>query len=77
MGMEQYRIETHPLCAPDAVIRGERYRICVLTDRLIRLEYAEDGQFEDRPTQTVLNRNFPAVAYRLYEKNGKLELFTK
>ena len=46
----------HPLADPQAVIRGETYRITMLTDRLVRLEYAQDGQFRDAATQTALNR---------------------
>lgn len=44
--------------SPQAVITGEHYRFTVLTPKLIRLEYAENGVFEDRATQTVLNRQF-------------------
>ena len=55
---ELYRIESHPLCPTASVVQGERYRISVLTTRLFRLEYSEDGVFEDRPTQCVLNRDF-------------------
>ena len=37
---------------------GEKNRITILTDRLIRLEYSEQGYFEDSPTFAVVNRNF-------------------
>ena len=52
-----------PLSDPRAVIRGETYRITILTDRLVRLEYAGDGQFRDSATQTVLTREFPVTAF--------------
>ena len=38
--------------------KGEKYRITVLTDRLIRLEYSEDGRFEDRKSFAVVDRSF-------------------
>ena len=38
--------------------KGEKYRITVLTDRLIRLEYSEDGKFEDRMSFAVVDRSF-------------------
>ncbi|MBR4668926.1 MAG: DUF5110 domain-containing protein [Butyrivibrio sp.] len=38
--------------------RGEKYRITVLTDRLVRLEYSEEGRFEDRPSFAVTCRDF-------------------
>ncbi len=46
-------------------ITGDNYRISVLTDGLVRLEYSADGQFEDRPTQVVVNRSFAPVEYTL------------
>ena len=42
---------TNPIANKNAVIRGDKYRFTVLTDRLLRLEYDEDGIFEDRATQ--------------------------
>jgi len=56
-----------PQADPRAVIRGEGYRITILTDRLVRLEYARDGQFRDSATQTVLNREFPLPAFTVSE----------
>lgn len=38
-------------------------RVTVLTDRLLRIEYAQDRSFEDRATLSVLNRRFPAAAF--------------
>ena len=52
------------------MIRGENYRITVLTDRLLRLEYSADGRFEDRATQTVLNRDFPTPEFTLTRTPG-------
>ena len=45
------------------IVRGDNYRITVLTDRLFRLEQDADGEFEDRATQVVFYRDFPAVEY--------------
>ena len=38
--------------------RDGNARFQVLTPTLIRLEYAADGRFEDRPTMTAINRRF-------------------
>ena len=35
----------------DAIYKGAKYRITVLSDILVRLEYNKDGLFEDRPTE--------------------------
>ena len=52
----KYIYKTTPQCRPEAVVAGDKYRFTVLTDRLIRMEYSESGVFEDRATQTVINR---------------------
>ena len=36
-------------------------RFSVLTDRMIRCEWSEDGIFEDRPSLTFVNRDLPKV----------------
>lgn len=38
---------TSPVAHADAVVQGDRWRITVLTDGLVRIERAEDGVFED------------------------------
>ena len=40
------------------VIKGEKWRITVITDSLLRLEWSDDGEFADAPTQTIIRRNF-------------------
>ncbi len=57
-------------------IEGSRYRITVLTDRLLRLEYQAEGKFEDRKTQIVMNRDFPACACTTWKENGRVFLET-
>ena len=44
-----------------SIFTGTDYRISFLTPRLIRLEYQEEGLFEDRPTTFARNRSFPEV----------------
>ena len=50
-----------------AIFQGEKYRITVLTERLIRLEYQEDGIFEYRLTELVTNRSFPIPKFQFKE----------
>ena len=75
--MEWKQLASRPLCAEGAVVQGEKYRITVLTSRLFRLEYSEDGVFEDRPTQCVLNRDFPVPAYQVFETDASLKIVTE
>ena len=58
---------------PQSVIKGKTYRITILSPLLIRFEYSTTGEFEDRPTELVLNRNFPVVKY---EKNEDAKFLT-
>lgn len=77
MDMKKYRLASQPITRSESTITGDCYRITILTPSLIRLEYSPEGYFEDRPTQSVLNRDFPAAAYYLEEKNGELILSTE
>lgn len=43
---------------PDTVIQGDHWRIGVITDSLLRLEWSDSATFEDLPTQTIVNRDF-------------------
>lgn len=54
------------------VVKGSNYRITILTDRLLRLEYQQDGRFEDRLTKTVVSRNFPSVPFDSRRENNLL-----
>src|ERR1700759_5693262 len=71
-----YRLRSAPAADPSAVVQGERYRITVLTDGLIRLEYAEDGVFEDRASTFAVNRRLPVPDFRVLEDGGGLEIVT-
>ena len=76
MGMNEYKLESQPLCSDAAAVKGDTYRITVLTPALIRLEYNAKGIFEDRATQSVLNRNFPVPDFQVQEDNGELSIYT-
>lgn len=65
-----------PVGREENTIQGKKYRFTLLTSRLIRMEYREDGKFEDRPTQSVWNRRFEPVAHRLVTEEEGFELFT-
>ena len=74
--MEFSKIETQPVAAATAIIQGTTYRISVLTERLLRLEYNETGHFEDRASQVVWNRAFPKVEFEVNETEEELDLET-
>ena len=44
--MSQFpQLDTHPGMNPGPVIQGDRWRIGVITESLIRLEWQDDGVF--------------------------------
>ena len=60
--MSQFpQLDTHPGMNPGSVIQGDRWRIGVITESLIRLEWQDDGVFEDHATQMVVNRDWNAA----------------
>ena len=42
----------------DCTFKGNKYRITVLSDVLLRFEYSETGKFNDYPTIFAINRSF-------------------
>ena len=61
---------------PENRIVGTSYRISVLNDGLLRLEYDPEGLFEDRSTRQILNRDFPAASFTADKKDGILTVET-
>ncbi|KAA2252583.1 DUF5110 domain-containing protein [Solihabitans fulvus] len=60
--------------ATNIVVDG-RARFQVLSPTLVRLEYAQDGRFEDRPTFNAVSRHAP-LAVRTSVDNGTLTITT-
>ena len=53
------------------VLQGEHWRIGILTESLIRLEWSDSGEFEDRLTQMAVNRDFGAdPEFTVTHRNG-------
>lgn len=75
---EQFKIDhSRSQAKNENIIRGQKYRITVLTERLVRLEYNENGVFNDEPTLLAWNRNFPKAEFTLNQDNHILEITTK
>lgn len=65
-----------PSADPSQVVERDDVRVTVLTERLVRIEYASDGVFEDRPTLTVTNRRFEPVRFTTSFDDGSLVVDT-
>ncbi|MCJ1443663.1 MAG: hypothetical protein MMC23_004163 [Stictis urceolatum] len=74
--MEDYDFPTDPIARKDAIVEGEQYRFTILKDGLVRCEWAEDGQFEDRASTFAINRSFDCPQYRLAETDDTIDITT-
>jgi hypothetical protein len=73
-------INYNPVANPGAVMiaSDKMARFTVLTDRLIRMEYAKSpSTFEDYSTIAILQRNLPVPQFTAGESNGVLTITTQ
>ena len=61
----------------NAMIVGNKFRIELLTDRIIRFEYSDTGKFVDVASANVINRNFPLPEFTLKEDDSFIYIETK
>ncbi|KAF2798577.1 glycoside hydrolase family 31 protein [Melanomma pulvis-pyrius CBS 109.77] len=73
----RYDFPTRPVAHPDAIVAGEKYRFTILTDGLIRFEWAEDGQFEDRASTFAINRKLSVPDFYVWDRGHGIEIVTK
>ena len=74
---QRYRYEISPKCNSKAVVQGKKYRFTVLTPSIIRMEYNENGIFEDRATQVIINRNLEVPEFTVKKNGDMLKIFTE
>lgn len=69
--------QLNPVANPEAVVVSGKMRFTVLTPEIIRIEWNNRAEFEDRATFTVVNRNLPVPSFSKEEKDGYLYLATE
>jgi alpha-glucosidase (family GH31 glycosyl hydrolase) len=74
--LSHLRLPASPRANPDAVVQGDRWRITVIDAGLLRLEWSDDGVFEDRASTFALHRDLPVPAFEVVEGEAALELVT-
>ena len=75
---EQFKIDKQRAIANKKnIIQGPNYRFTVLTERLIRLEYNDNGHFVDDPTELVLYRDLKTPEFNLKEDTNFIVITTK
>ena len=73
---DQFKLNTNNgLANESSIIKGEKYRFTILSERLIRFEYNEEGVFVDNLTPLVMNRNFDVVTYNIIQNDNKNLIF--
>ena len=68
--------QNNPKANPAAVVEFGNARFTVLTDRLIRMEWAADGTFEDRASLAIVNRELPVPSFKVTKKGEELVIKT-
>ncbi len=58
------------------VIKGEKYRITLLGEKMVRFEYSPSGKFQDHLTTMAINRKFDVPKYNLKIIDDVLHLET-
>lgn len=66
----------NPKASEKAEVVVGNARFTVLTDRLIRMEWSEDGKFEDRASFAIINRNLEVPAFTVKKQAGKTVIKT-
>lgn len=73
----RYDFKTRPTAHPDAIVAGDKYRFTILTDGLLRFEWAEDGRFEDRASTFAVNRRLAVPDFYVWDRGHGIEIVTK
>lgn len=73
---KRFQWEVRPNALPENTVVGEKYRFTVLESGLIRMEYAADGVFEDRASQSFFYRDLPKCNFSCAISQEQLVLET-
>ncbi len=65
-----------PKADSSAEVVAGNARFTVLTSRLVRMEWSEDGKFEDNATLTFVNRRMPVPEFKVSRSKSKIVIRT-
>ena len=75
---KQFEIDSsRAMCDSKAVVQGPNFRISVISERIVRLEFSPSGQFVDRPTQLIKKRDIGVANFSVRQDASVLEISTK
>lgn len=69
-------LKFYPQANENAQVVVGNARFTVLTSRLIRMEWAEDGKFEDRATLGITTRNLPTPEFKVRQSKSRVIITT-
>lgn len=72
---EHFKVKNENVSS-NLIFKGDKYRISILSNSLVRIEYNEFGAFLDSPTQLVRNRKFDLIKLDVKEDDKYLEIKT-
>ncbi|QDZ20538.1 glycoside hydrolase [Chloropicon primus] len=77
VGPELYPYD--PVANASSVVKSGdgKARFTILTDRLIRMEYSDEGTFEDRASLAFVNRNTAAPVFSVYQNASLTQIKTE
>ena len=58
-------------------VKGSNFRITVITEGIVRLEYSPSGAFVDRPTELIVRRNLGYPEFQLKQDTQYVDIVTK
>ena len=68
--------DDNPVADSRAVVVADNARFTVLTPQLIRMEWSENGTFEDRATLTFINRHTEVPQFKVTNSRSKVVIRT-
>ncbi|KAK8061613.1 hypothetical protein PG994_007979 [Apiospora phragmitis] len=74
--MDQYKFPCEPLANEKSMVEGTHYRFTIITDKVLRYEWAKDGVFEDRASTFAINRKFPTPVFQKVDSKAELSIST-
>jgi hypothetical protein len=69
--------QTNGKANPDAIVISGNARFTILTPHIIRMEWSEDGSFQDNASLTFINRNLPVPKFEKSESGGYILIKTE
>ena len=72
----EYGRNKNSIAAKESMVIGNFYRITVLTEKMVRIEYSPKGEFVDAQTQTILDRRFPVPKFRVDDHGDSIDVIT-